>query len=92
MRYSKTVNKKVSAMAKRKKISIVDPNINELLAGCPNRFVAVIAAAKQARKIAYDQNNNEFVGRVASHKPMSIALRQLADGDIKAVDPNQRGK
>ena len=77
----------MNALSKRKNISIVDPNINELLASCPNRFVAVVAAAKQARKIAYEQNPNAV--RFASHKPMSIALRQLADGVIKATDPSR---
>jgi DNA-directed RNA polymerase omega subunit len=63
-------------MSKQRKISMIDPNINELIAACPSKFTAVIVAAKYARTIAASQP----LGRV---KPMSLALRRLADGDIR---------
>ena len=77
---------------------MIDPKIDDLLAQVDSKYTLVILAAKRAREINsyYNQlgeGRAEFVPPLVEtglkNKPLSIALEEIADGDISAERPEE---
>ena len=58
---------------------MLDPPMNKLLAQIPNRYLLVNVVAKRARQIASEA---EDAGIPLDDKPVSIAIREVADGKV----------
>jgi DNA-directed RNA polymerase subunit omega len=72
---------------------VIDPKIDDLLAQVDSKYTLVILAAKRAREINsyYNQlgeGRAEFIPPLVEtglkNKPLSIALEEIAEGDITA--------
>lgn len=77
---------------------MIDPKIDDLLAQVDSKYSLVILAAKRAREINsyYNQlgeGRAEFIPPLVEtglkNKPLSIALEEIADGDISAERPEE---
>ncbi|HEX6009515.1 MAG TPA: DNA-directed RNA polymerase subunit omega [Actinomycetota bacterium] len=77
---------------------MIDPKIDDLLAQVDSKYTLVILAAKRAREINsyYNQlgeGRAEFIPPLVEtglkNKPLSIALEEIADGDISAERPEE---
>ena len=77
---------------------MIDPKIDDLLAHVDSKYTLVILAAKRAREINsyYNQlgeGRAEFIPPLVEtglkNKPLSIALEEIADGDISAERPEE---
>jgi DNA-directed RNA polymerase subunit omega len=77
---------------------VIDPKIDDLLAQVDSKYTLVILAAKRAREINsyYNQlgeGRAEFIPPLVEtglkNKPLSIALEEIADGDISAERPDE---
>jgi DNA-directed RNA polymerase subunit omega len=77
---------------------VIDPKIDDLLAQVESKYTLVILAAKRAREINsyYNQlgeGRAEFIPPLVEtglkNKPLSIALEEIADGDISAERPEE---
>ena len=77
---------------------MIDPKIDDLLAQVDSKYTLVILAAKRAREINsyYNQlgeGRAEFIPPLVEtglkNKPLSIALEEIADGDISAERPDE---
>jgi DNA-directed RNA polymerase subunit omega len=77
---------------------VIDPKIDDLLAQVDSKYTLVILAAKRAREINsyYNQlgeGRAEFIPPLVEtglkNKPLSIALEEIADGDISAERPEE---
>jgi DNA-directed RNA polymerase subunit omega len=77
---------------------VIDPKIDDLLAQVDSKYSLVILAAKRAREINsyYNQlgeGRAEFIPPLVEtglkNKPLSIALEEIADGDISAERPEE---
>ncbi len=62
--------------------SMLDPTINELKAKMNNRYLLVNVAAQRAREIAQRAEDEEIF---LENKPVTIALHEIADGEIRVV-------
>lgn len=62
--------------------SMIDPSINELKDNMNNRYLLVNVAAQRAREIA-DQAELDEIS--LDSKPVTIALHEIADGEIEVV-------
>ncbi|HIR84759.1 MAG TPA: DNA-directed RNA polymerase subunit omega [Candidatus Galloscillospira excrementavium] len=58
---------------------MLDPPMNKLLAQIPSRYLLVNVVAKRARQIASEA---EDAGIPLDDKPVSIAIREVADGKV----------
>ena len=58
---------------------MLDPPMNKLLAQIPSRYLLVNVVAKRARQIASEA---EDAGVPLDDKPVSIAIREVADGKV----------
>ena len=77
---------------------MIDPKIDDLLAQVDSKYTLVILAAKRAREINsyYNQlgeGRAEYIPPLVEtglkNKPLSIALEEIADGDITAERPEE---
>jgi DNA-directed RNA polymerase subunit omega len=77
---------------------MIEPKIDDLLAQVDSKYTLVILAAKRAREINsyYNQlgeGRAEFIPPLVEtglkNKPLSIALEEIADGDISAERPEE---
>jgi DNA-directed RNA polymerase subunit omega len=77
---------------------VIDPKIDDLLAQVDSKYTLVILAAKRAREINsyYNQlgeGRAEFIPPLVEtglkNKPLSIALEEIAHGDISAERPEE---
>ena len=77
---------------------MIDPKIDDLLAQVDSKYTLVILAAKRAREINsyYNQlgeGRAEFIPPLVEtglkNKPLSIALEEIADGNISAERPEE---
>jgi DNA-directed RNA polymerase subunit omega len=77
---------------------VIDPKIDDLLAQVDSKYTLVILAAKRAREINsyYNQlgeGRAEFIPPLVEtglkNKPLSIALEEIADGDVSAERPEE---
>jgi DNA-directed RNA polymerase subunit omega len=77
---------------------VIDPKIDDLLAQVDSKYTLVILAAKRAREINsyYNQlgeGRAEFIPPLVEtglkNKPLSIALEEIANGDISAERPEE---
>ena len=77
---------------------MIDPKIDDLLAQVDSKYTLVILAAKRAREINsyYNQlgeGRAEFIPPLVEtglkNKPLSIALEEIAGGDISAERPEE---
>ena len=62
--------------------SMLDPTINELKAQMNNRYLLVNVAAQRAREIAQRAEDEEIS---LENKPVTIALHEIADGEVQVV-------
>ena len=60
------------------------PAMKDLLAEVPSRYELVNVVACRARQIA---NEAEMAGEPLEDKPVTIALHEVADGQLEAEDP-----
>jgi DNA-directed RNA polymerase subunit omega len=79
---------------------VIDPKIDDLLGQVDSKYTLVILAAKRAREINsyYNQlgeGRAEFIPPLVEtglkNKPLSIALEEIAEGDISAERPEGSG-
>lgn len=63
------------------------PRMEDLMSHVDSRYKCVVAAAKRARQIVDERGD----GLVAGHKPVTLALMELADGKI-VVSPKDANK
>ena len=60
---------------------MLHPSMSELLEKVDNRYLLVNVAAKRAREIAQDAEDE---GEQLNEKPVSLAIQEIADGKLKA--------
>jgi len=63
--------------------SMLEPTINELKDKMNNRYLLVNVAAHRAREIAQNAENEEIS---LENKPVTIALHEIADGELHVVE------
>lgn len=69
--------------------SMLDPTINELKAKMNNRYLLVNVAAQRAREIAQHAEDEEIS---LENKPVTIALHEIADGEIRIVPQEENAE
>lgn len=69
--------------------SMLDPTINELKAKMNNRYLLVNVAAQRAREIAQNAEDEEIS---LENKPVTIALHEIADGEIHIVPQEENAE
>lgn len=62
---------------------MLDPAMSDLLAQVPSRYMLVNVVARQARTIA---QTAEDEGYPLDEKPVTLALHQVADGQVTLAD------
>lgn len=62
---------------------MLEPSMNKLLDQVPSRYMLVNVVAQRARQIA---SESEDAGTPLEDKPVSIALREVADGKVTPVE------
>ena len=62
--------------------SMLDPSMGELKAHINNRYLLVNVTAQLARKISQKAEDEEIT---LDNKPVTIALHEIADGDVVLV-------
>jgi len=62
---------------------MLEPSMNRLLDQVPSRYMLVNVVAQRARQIA---SESEDAGVPLEDKPVSIALREVADGKVTPVE------
>ena len=67
---------------------MLNPSMNKLLDKVPNRYMLVNVAAQRARVISQEAENR---GEYLEDKPVTLALRQIADGKVNVV-PEEENK
>ena len=58
---------------------MLNPPMNELLEKVPSRYMLVNVVAQRARQIASEA---EMTGEPLDEKPVSIAIREVAEGKL----------
>ncbi|MEA4822543.1 MAG: DNA-directed RNA polymerase subunit omega [Clostridiaceae bacterium] len=61
---------------------MIDPNVTALLAKIPNRYMIVNVAAARARDISQQAEDEELY---LDDKPVTLALREIAEGKLHIV-------
>ena len=59
---------------------MLQPAIRNLVEKAGSRYALVIAVAKRARDLSEDETI-----RTSSSKPVSMAVKEIADGDIEVI-------
>ncbi|MBK5211872.1 MAG: DNA-directed RNA polymerase subunit omega [Coriobacteriia bacterium] len=77
-------------------MSVVNPPYDELLKQVDSKFTLCTLSSKRARQIndmihgVRDQALNVMsasdVSRITEEKPLSIAMKEIANGDVKAAE------
>ena len=62
---------------------MLEPAMNKLLQQVPSRYMLVNVVAQRARQIA---QTAEDEGYPLSEKPVTLAIREVADGLVSMVD------
>ena len=57
------------------------PAMNKLTANIPNRYLLVNVVARRARQIAIEAESN---GIALEDKPVTLAIHEVADGELTA--------
>lgn len=65
---------------------MLKPPMNELLNQVPSRYMLVNVVAQRARQIASEADD---AGISLEEKPVSIALREVADGRCKPIESEE---
>jgi DNA-directed RNA polymerase subunit omega len=79
------------------KQTMINPKLEDLLDHSENKFTLVVEASKRARQITnFQKRLGEGVGGVApmrlediSKKPLTVALREIAEGNIEYERPEE---
>ena len=58
---------------------MLEPSMKELLKQVPSRYMLVNVVAQRARQIANTAEEEDFV---LNEKPVSLAIRELAEGKV----------
>ena len=62
---------------------MLEPPMKKLLEQVPSRYMLVNVVAQRARQVASEA---EDAGIPLDHKPVTIAIRQVADGKLELND------
>ena len=62
---------------------MLEPPMNKLLKQVPSRYMLVNVVAQRARQIATEAEEAELS---LEDKPVTIAIREVADGDLHVED------
>lgn len=65
---------------------MLEPSMNRLLSQVPSRYMLVNVVAQRARQVASEA---EDAGIPLEDKPVSIALREVADGKATPVEEEE---
>lgn len=68
---------------------MLKPAMNELLAQVPSRYMLVNVVAQRARQIATEAEEAELS---LEDKPVTIAIREVADGDLHVEDADSEAE
>ncbi len=62
---------------------MLKPSVNELTKNGASSYELVIATAKRAREIANEAEENKIM---LDEKPVTLAIREIHNGEVKIVD------
>jgi|GEM_PF-881526 len=62
---------------------MMEPSMVKVLGQIPNRYMIVNVAAKRARQIAMAAEEQD---EILDEKPVTLALREIAEGKIEVLD------
>ena len=65
---------------------MLDPPMNKLLAQIPSRYLLVNLVANRARKLSSEAEES---GIPLTEKPVTLAVREVAAGELKAEDSDE---
>lgn len=65
---------------------MLNPDLREVLKNHTSRYSLVIAAAKRAREISEEAEENH---EIMTEKPVSIAISEIIDGKYVVVEPEE---
>ena len=68
---------------------MLNPPMNELLEKVPSRYMLVNVVAQRARQIATEAEEAELS---LEDKPVTIAIREVADGDLHVEDADSEAE
>lgn len=68
---------------------MLEPPMNKLLKQVPSRYMLVNVVAQRARQIATEAEEAELS---LEDKPVTIAIREVADGDLHVEDADSEAK
>jgi DNA-directed RNA polymerase subunit omega len=64
-------------------LNILDPSLDQLMTKVDSKYALVVAAAKRGRQIT---EGREKVVETAGPKPVTQALKEIADGAVHVLD------
>ena len=65
-------------------MNILDPSLDQLMTKVDSKYALVVAAARRGRQIT---EGRDKVVDTAGPKPVTQALKEIADGDVQVVEP-----
>ena len=68
---------------------MLEPPMNQLLKQVPSRYMLVNVVAQRARQIATEAEEAELS---LEDKPVTIAIREVADGDLHVEDADSEAE
>lgn len=68
---------------------MLEPPMNKLLKQVPSRYMLVNVVAQRARQIATEAEEAELS---LEDKPVTIAIREVADGDLHVEDADSEAE
>ena len=68
---------------------MLEPPMNKLLKQVPSRYMLVNVVAQRARQIATEAEEAELS---LEDKPVTIAIREVADGDLHVKDADSEAE
>ena len=68
---------------------MLEPPMNKLLEQVPSRYMLVNVVAQRARQIATEAEEAELS---LEDKPVTIAIREVADGDLHVEDADSEAE
>ena len=68
---------------------MLEPPMNKLLKQVPSRYMLVNVVAQRARQIATEAEEAELS---LEDKPVTIAIREVADGDLHGEDADSEAE
>ena len=68
---------------------MLEPPMNKLLKQVPSRYMMVNVVAQRARQIATEAEEAELS---LEDKPVTIAIREVADGDLHVEDADSEAE